>query len=123
MAHEILETPYRFSPGIGGAIGLYSKDKKGACGSILHPDDQGRPLWFNSGMKKDKYDSGKGQETAKFEAYAISDSQSTVSYYDTSVNPWCLMPVDPAVNVKTFNDQEKKTIKYMIESWNQINRD
>nr|KAJ3417727.1 hypothetical protein HK105_000870 [Polyrhizophydium stewartii] len=52
MAHEALRVPFKMAPGNGGAIGTGHQvgDVFRVCGVLFHPDEHGRPLWFNGGL-------------------------------------------------------------------------
>ncbi|KAJ1340869.1 hypothetical protein BSLG_004346 [Batrachochytrium salamandrivorans] len=54
IAHEALHAPFVFGPGNGGSIGTLHTDpttnRTKVCGEMYHPDDSGKPLWFNGGI-------------------------------------------------------------------------
>ncbi|KAG0232560.1 hypothetical protein BGX31_005111 [Mortierella sp. GBA43] len=52
---EMVQEPYAFVRNHGGAIGeLRPGNDKSVCGAQLHEDHQGRPLWWNGGLWRNK---------------------------------------------------------------------
>ncbi|KAG0377344.1 hypothetical protein BGX24_006292 [Mortierella sp. AD032] len=55
IGFEIIQEPYAFVRNYGGVIGeLKPEDDQSICGAQMHLDYQGRPLWWNSGLVKNK---------------------------------------------------------------------
>ncbi|KAF9435991.1 hypothetical protein BGZ76_005076 [Entomortierella beljakovae] len=55
IGFEMAQEPYAFMRNYGGAIGeLRPTDKEVVCGAQLHQDFQGRPLWWNGGLYRNK---------------------------------------------------------------------
>lgn len=47
-AFEMIKVPYYFPKYRGGTIGYPNPDREhSVCGQLYHPDDLGRPLWWN----------------------------------------------------------------------------
>lgn len=52
---ELIQEPYVFMRNYGGVIGELRPDNdKSVCGAQLHEDYQGRPLWWNGGLYRNK---------------------------------------------------------------------
>ncbi|KAG0252215.1 hypothetical protein BG011_007120 [Mortierella polycephala] len=52
---EMIQEPYAFMRNYGGVIGELRPDNdKSVCGAQLHEDHQGRPLWWNGGLYRNK---------------------------------------------------------------------
>ncbi|MCG6536285.1 MAG: hypothetical protein L7F78_16685, partial [Syntrophales bacterium LBB04] len=74
LKHNYAIHPLR--PGIAGWLGTNPKTKaKEACGNLLHPGNDGRPLWMNGGLIP-KWQ-GK-MELQKFEVFALEGPVDTV---------------------------------------------
>lgn len=55
IGFELVQEPYAFIRNYGGVIGeLKPDDDQSICGAQMHLDYQGRPLWWNSGLVKNK---------------------------------------------------------------------
>ncbi|KAG0234094.1 hypothetical protein BGW41_001231 [Actinomortierella wolfii] len=55
VGYEMIQEPYAFMRSYGGVIGeLRENDSKSVCGAQLHLDYQGRPLWWNGGLYRNK---------------------------------------------------------------------
>ncbi|KAF9137348.1 hypothetical protein BGX30_010319 [Mortierella sp. GBA39] len=55
IGFELVQEPYAFVRNYGGVIGeLNPDDGQSICGAQMHLDFQGRPLWWNSGLVKNK---------------------------------------------------------------------
>ncbi|KAF9357712.1 hypothetical protein BGX26_003231 [Mortierella sp. AD094] len=52
---ELIQEPYVFMRNYGGVIGeLRPDNQQSVCGAQLHEDYQGRPLWWNGGLYRNK---------------------------------------------------------------------
>ncbi|KAG0222488.1 mannosyltransferase putative-domain-containing protein [Mortierella sp. GBAus27b] len=52
---ELIQEPYVFMRNYGGVIGeMRPNDNHAVCGAQLHEDYQGRPLWWNGGLYRNK---------------------------------------------------------------------
>jgi hypothetical protein len=52
---EMVQEPYAFMRNYGGVIGELRPDNtQSVCGAQLHEDYQGRPLWWNGGLYRNK---------------------------------------------------------------------
>ncbi|KAG0300171.1 hypothetical protein BGZ98_009405 [Dissophora globulifera] len=55
VGFEMVQEPYAFMRNYGGVIGqLREDDDQSVCGAQLHEDHQGRPLWWNGGLYRNK---------------------------------------------------------------------
>ncbi|KAF9086359.1 hypothetical protein BGX23_008936 [Mortierella sp. AD031] len=55
IGFEMIQEPYAFMRNYGGVIGeLKPDDDKSVCGAQLHEDHEGRPLWWNGGLYRNK---------------------------------------------------------------------
>ncbi|KAG0276493.1 hypothetical protein BGZ95_007470 [Linnemannia exigua] len=55
IGFELVQEPYAFVRNYGGVIGeLNPEDDQSICGAQMHLDYQGKPLWWNSGLVKNK---------------------------------------------------------------------
>ncbi|KAG0282458.1 hypothetical protein BGZ96_000465 [Linnemannia gamsii] len=55
IGFELVQEPYAFVRNYGGVIGeLKVDDDQSICGAQMHLDYQGKPLWWNSGLVKNK---------------------------------------------------------------------
>ncbi|KAI7827053.1 mannosyltransferase putative-domain-containing protein [Gamsiella multidivaricata] len=55
VGFEMVQEPYAFMRNYGGAIGeLHPNNNQSVCGAQLHEDHQGRPLWWNGGLYRNK---------------------------------------------------------------------
>ncbi|KAF9157225.1 hypothetical protein DFQ26_008963 [Actinomortierella ambigua] len=54
---EMVQEPYAFTPYYGGVIGDFGDhgEKDRICGNQLHFMADGRPIWWNGGLLRDKY--------------------------------------------------------------------
>ncbi|KAF9408433.1 hypothetical protein BGZ94_002312 [Podila epigama] len=55
VGFEMVQEPYVFMRNYGGVIGeLRPDDNQSVCGAQLHQDSEGRPLWWNGGLYRNK---------------------------------------------------------------------
>ncbi|KAG0001229.1 hypothetical protein BGZ65_003686 [Modicella reniformis] len=55
VGFEMVQEPYAFMRNYGGAIGeKFPSNEQSICGAQLHEDYQGRPLWWNGGLYRNK---------------------------------------------------------------------
>ncbi|KAF9209062.1 hypothetical protein BGZ49_006471 [Haplosporangium sp. Z 27] len=55
IGFEVVQDPYAFMRNYGGVIGELRPDNpQSVCGAQLHQDHQGRPLWWNGGLYRNK---------------------------------------------------------------------
>ncbi|KAL2918336.1 hypothetical protein HK105_202263 [Polyrhizophydium stewartii] len=74
LAHEALALPYTWFPHAGTAVG-YEDKERGVCGSLLHVDVDGTPLWFNGGLQHNKGEDEGSRQMLEFTHY-VTDSLS-----------------------------------------------
>ncbi|KAF9305930.1 hypothetical protein BGZ74_008264 [Mortierella antarctica] len=55
VGFEMIQDPYAFMRNYGGVIGELREDNKNSvCGAQLHQDSEGKPLWWNGGLYRNK---------------------------------------------------------------------
>jgi hypothetical protein len=99
IGFELVKLPYYFVPHYAGALGYKNPNtaSPSVCGTILHGDQEGSPLWWNSGkcympLIKGVFKSKRISHTEfmDYEYYAISSS-GTWEYEHDDV-PFCYFP-------------------------------
>ncbi|KAG0243077.1 hypothetical protein BGW41_002939 [Actinomortierella wolfii] len=121
---EMVQEPYAFTPYYGGVIGDFGDngEKDRICGNQLHFMADGRPIWWNGGLLRNKYAPKKWY--LKYQGYAYDEDGKWD--FDTS----CIIPRQRnAIREMPWKDRQKifqyvkidhEVAEEMMHPWKEI---